>query len=362
MAKTNHGWCERVRKMRIKCVVAVLGICASSQSLRADQLIMEDGRVLHGQVINSAGAYAFVDSNGTTTQYDKEDVKRWVDVAEVTPKQANAMLQELNELVLPILTADEPEQFSFVDESTTSSSDGAFDAQSSGGFANGSFVSFRRRGAFGINAGIEADRFSSRDSRQTEVVSTVRRDKGVDNVFVDEWARYTATFAALDANPQYRLLTNRRQNSDSLADFARRPPQDIKPTAQALRTALISLRDCIAAAEATQKRIRAIPIRAVNHEEDIQQLEIKLARAQSDLDAAPHSRRLERRVRVLENRLRKRVSRAELDAQRNARVVERKINDFARKRETTIAQLRAVEQLLTSAAVTPPAPGPSNAP
>ncbi|MEZ6082635.1 MAG: hypothetical protein R3E58_01455 [Phycisphaerae bacterium] len=48
----------------------------------------------------------------------------------------------------------------------------------------------------------------------------------------------------------------------------------------------------------------------------------------------------------LEDRLRKRVSRIELDAQRNARVVERKINDFARKRQNAISQLQAVETLL----------------
>ena len=339
---------ERVRDMRIGLVVAFLGVSVWSQSLLADQLVMEDGRVLTGRVTNSVGAYSFVDSNGTVTQYDKSEVKRWIDVAEVTPEQAGAMIQELNDLVLPVLMANEPEQFAFLSESTTSSSDGAFDARSSGGFANGSFTSFRRRSAVRVGAGVHADRFSARDSRQDEVVSTVRRDKGVDNVFVDEWARYTALFAALEENPQYRLLTNGRQNSDSLADFARRPPQNLKPTAQALRTALISLRDCIAAAEVTQQRIRAIPIQAVNHEEDIQRLENKLARAQSQLDAAPHSRRLQRRVRVLENRLRKRVSRAELDAQRNARVAERKINDFARMRQTTLAQLRAVEQLLAT--------------
>jgi hypothetical protein len=319
----------------------------------ADQLLMEDGRVLSGTVSRSGSTYQLINSNGTATDYPKSDVERWVDVAEVSPADALGMIHELNDLAMPVLTALEPDQFSFLTESSSFSSDREFESESVGAFANGRLRLGQRgrRGQRGsglaIAAGFDANRFSARESQDADTVDTVRRDKGIDNVFIDEWARYTALFAALEQDPRYRTLTDRRRNSDSLADFARRPSEDFESSAAALREALIGLRECFDAASETQKRIRAIPVQAVNDEEDVQDLEIRLATARNDLDNAPFSNRLERRVRNLENRLRKRVSRVELDAQRNARIVERKINDFARKRRKAISHLQAVETLLT---------------
>jgi len=324
---------------------------------RADQLLMEDGRILTGTVSRSGSSYQLVNSNGTATDYPKDEVDRWVDVAEVTPTDALAMIRELNDLAMPVLTAQEPDQFSFLTETSSFSSDRAFDSESSSGFANGRLRLGRRSGSnLTISAGIEADRFSARDSQDAETVDSVRRDKGIDNVFIDEWARYTALFAALEKDPRYLSLTDRRRNSDSLADYSRRPPEQFESSADALRNALASVRACLKAAGDTQERIRAIPVQAVNDEEDIQDLEIRLADARADLDRAPFSKRLERRVHNLEDRLRKRVSRIELDAQRNARVVERKINDFARKRQNAISQLQAVETLLNQDAQVAPTP------
>ncbi len=337
--------------------VMMLALGGGFVSARADQLLMEDGRVLKGTVSRSGSTYQLTNSNGMTTDYPKDEVNRWVDIAEVSPADALGMIRELNELAMPVLTAQEPDQFSFLTETSSFSSERSFDANSVGGFANGRLrLGRRRRNNLTIAAGIEANRFSSLDTQDADTVETVRRDKGIDNVFIDDWARYTALFAALEQDPRYRSLTDRRRNSDSLADYSRRPPEQFEDSADALRSALLCLHNCLSAAADTQERIRAIPVQAVNDEEDIQDLEIRLADARADLDRAPFSRRLERRVHNLEDRLRKRVSRVELDAQRNARVVERKINDFARKRQKAITQLEAVETLLNQDAQLTSAP------
>lgn len=342
--------------MRSKLVLLAVVLANGAGNALADQLVLEDGRVLSGTVSRSGSVYQLVNSNGTTTDFPKDKVDRWIDVTEVSPADAHAMMQELGDLVVPILTAPEPDQFQFLTESSSFASDRHVDSASAGGFASGGFRSRRRRIGVAINAGIRADRFSSVDSFDSESIATVRRDKGIDNVYIDEWARYSAPFAALEQNAQYQLLTDRRRNSDSLADFSRRPREAFEVTADALREALLSLEDCIDAARETQERIRAIPVQAVNEERDIQRLEIKLADARADLDYAPHSRRNERRVRNLENRLRKRISQIEIDAQRNARVIERKINDFARKRNLAITQLQAAQTLLARDAQQPMTP------
>ena len=337
--------------------VLALVLAASHGGAFADQLLMEHGRVLSGTVSRSGSTYRLINSNGTSIDYPKDEVNRWVDIAEVLPADALGMMHELNDLAMPLLTAQEPDQFSFLTESSSFSSDRAFESESVGGFANGRLRLGRpRRHSLTIAAGIEANRFSARESQDADTFETVRRDKGIDNVFIDDWARYTAPFAALEQDPRYRALTDRRRNSDSLADFARRPSEQFESTADALREALIGLRECLDAASETHDRIRAIPVQAVNDEEDVQDLEIKLAAARNDLDNAPFSKRLERRVRNLENRLRKRISRVELDTRRNSRVIERKINDFARKRRKAISQLQAVETLLTEDAQQPTVP------
>ncbi len=334
--------------MKVKSLVLALVLMNGAVATFADQLILEDGRVLSGTVSRSRGVYQLVNSNGASTEFPKDDVDRWVDFSEVTPTDAIAMSEELTDLVMPILTAPEPDQFTFLTESSSFSSDREFDSESFGGFADGGFRSRRRRFGVAVNAGVRADRFSSRDSFDSDSSATVRRDKGIDNVYIDEWARYSAPFAALKENPRFQILTDRRRNSDSLADFSRRPREAFDDSADAMREALLSLRDCIDSATETQERIRAIPVQAVNDERDIQELEIKLADARADLDRAPFSKRLERRVHNLENRLRKRISKVELDARRNARVIERKINDFARKRRLAITQLQAAETLLVN--------------
>ena len=61
---------------------------------RADQLLMEDGRILTGTVSRSGSTHQLVNSNGTATDYPKDEVDRWVDVAEVTPTDALAMIRE----------------------------------------------------------------------------------------------------------------------------------------------------------------------------------------------------------------------------------------------------------------------------
>jgi hypothetical protein len=324
-----------------------------ARAAHADRLIMEDGTVHRGDVTRVDGGYALATSNGQRMAFDLDDVKRARYEARVTPEEAVAMVAELNGLALPLLEGPEPEQFVFINDVRTFNEQESFDAAAFQFDASRSRSRVRpgrrgfRRRSFSASAS-RADRaLTSIDFR------TVERDKTADNVFADEWLRYVAEFEALANDPRYASLTDARRRSDSLGDFARRPPQGCAATASVVRSALIALDDCLELAEDTRKRVDALPRRVLAHNEDIRELENALALELDRLETTRHFRRQERRVQRAEDRLRRRIAERDSEIARSRRVAERKINDFARARAEARRQLLTAELELRALAVGP---------
>jgi len=329
-------------------------VWATTASALADRLILNDGAVLHGAVARTHAGYALTTPDGRHATFDSAEVKRAAYESRVTPVEAAAMLNELRALVEPVLTAPEPDQFvqyrdiATYDESSSAYGGSArFDAWRGATFR---WNNYRFDGARSASA----DAFDVQRDFSAIAVDTVERDKTADNVFADEWLRYAAMFDALAQDARYRALTDARRHAHALGDFSVRAPQDYAVSAQALRDALRALDNCLNLAEDTRRRVSALPLRALSHNEAIRDLENKLAYEEDRLRTARDYWRQKRRVQDVENRLRERIARRDTEIARARRVAERKINEFAHAREVSLQLLSAAQAHLDSLANTNP--------
>ncbi|MCB9850509.1 MAG: hypothetical protein H6817_07360 [Phycisphaerales bacterium] len=314
-----------------------------------DKLIMEDGNVIMGAVSRTSSEYTVVQTNGTQFTFDKSDVKRAEYITRVSAEDAADMLAEFRELVMPVLDVQEPSPFISITDEQQFGATSTFDAASASVDVNRGFARDGRRRSFAFNRNRSASAFSAQSTFDSFATNSSRRDKATDDVFVDDWVRYTAIFEALGNDPRYRDLTNRRRHADSLGDFAFRAPDEHDALADAVRDALNAVDDCLDLAASTQKRVQALPLRALEHAEDIRELEDDLARERDRLRTAYDYYDQLRDVRRAEDRLRRRITKAETETERAQRVAERKINEFARAREIARQQIEAAEQQLIAA-------------
>lgn len=330
-------------------MVAVVMLVAMPGA-RADRLMLADGGVIEGAVTRTRNTYAVVTSSGQQLTFDKADVKRAKYVSRVSLADAATMVAEFRELVMPVLDVREPDPFIRYTDEQTYGETSTYDAASARFDASRGFSRHGRHRSRFAERHRSASGFSSQSTIDGGMSTTVYRDKDTDDVFVDDWVRYTAMFEALGGDPRYRALTNRRRHADSLGDFAHRAPDQHDATGDAVRDALNAVDDCLDLAADTQRRVQALPLRELEHAEAIRKLEDNLEREQARLRTAYDYYDQLRDVRRAEDRLRRRLTRMETELERAERVAERKINEFARAREIARRQIIAAEQQLAVAA------------
>lgn len=332
--------------MRHAWIFAIFGAVAATAGARADRLLTTNGDEVPGQVSPIGGGYVVVTPDGDRLTFADDEVRRVEYTSTVTPAVARDMLADLRALIDPLLAAPEPEQFVYYDEITTFDNDSSVSASTARYDAASRVSSNWSRGGISFGGSFGGDGYQRDAQRSGSLVRTVRRVQLSDDVFADEWLRYVAPFNAVARDSRYRDLTNGRRNSGSLADFSRRAPDAYEPAARAVREALRAVDKCLDLAADTRKRLSALPLRPLSHDEDIRELEIDLAREQDRLRTARDYWEQKERVYRAEDRLRERIAKRDNELARARGVAERKINEFAHAREVARQLLTAAEAQL----------------
>ena len=276
-------------------MLAAIGLAATPAV--ADRLILEDGRVLRGEYARQGDVYTLVTEDGETLTFTKEQVKRAIYESRVTPGDAAVMLAEFIELVKPALSAPEPDEYIWSRQVTTTASESDRTASSASVGASDRVVIRGSRGTHESSVAAARREHESHSSSSGRIESETLRMKGIDDVFVSEWVRYTDQFTRLLRNARYKELTNFRKRSGSLAEFANYPPEDHQAEANAVQQALRAMRQCINNAETSCRQVQLIPKRRDKFEADIRELKDKKASAEGKSSTGKDRKRQKKRAR-----------------------------------------------------------------
>ena len=335
--------------MRSRTVILSLwGAIVAAIPVAADELTLKDGRVLQGQALREGKVWTIVTEDGETLTFSVEEVKRHIFESRVTPLEAARMMKELLELVTPVLGLPEPDQYVWLRDITEHSGSYSYQAESGTVVWKDRVKLKTGQYEFDRQQGAERSGFRSKAESADRWESKTLRDKGVDNVFVDQWARYVAYFERLSEDLRYEELTRRRKYSGSLAEFAVWPPGGYEKQAEAVKTALEAVAECIELAATTQRMVRAIPTKQRKLKDAIAKAENRAARARDKLKATPTNQKeyQKKRVRDAEDAVRGRVAKMNSEMPKATRNAELKINDFARRREVAKGALvRAANEM-----------------
>ncbi len=328
--------------------LSLLAVSLVALPALADELILKDGQVIEGEADREKDIWTIVTKDGETKTFNKSEVKRHIYESRVTPLEAASMMKQFVELVEPVLFAPEPQQYIWSRAITERSGGYSYRSRNSAVFRRDR--ARVRTGQFQFDytqGGRDSNARTDGASRET-TESAELRDKGIDAVFVDEWARYIAYFERLDEDLLYEELTSRRKYSGSLAEFAMWPPKGYEQQSEALKKALDEIKESIQLAKTTQQLVQVIPIKQRKLQEAVTKAQSRVARAQSKVDiAAPNQRK--HRLNSLakaEGALRRALGNLQNDIPKATRNAERRINNFARRREVAIGSVvRAAEEL-----------------
>lgn len=199
-------------------VLGVAVLLAAPAGVRADKLILEDGRTLSGKVTvdrdEDTRTYTIETDDGQTLTFQKDEVKRYVYECPLTDFEVFDMYEEWVEPVRAVLDEPEPAQRQFL--------------------------------------------FVWRDYA-SRVYGDLWETPPHTDKFVDEWARYAAKFDAVRKNPTYKKLVNPRKGSASLMDYARDPPEGREEVAAIIKLAIESFEECLDSAQSTNALVRQLP-------------------------------------------------------------------------------------------------------
>ncbi|MCP4594779.1 MAG: hypothetical protein GY842_28945 [bacterium] len=295
--------------MRCSILLSICVLAAGATPGWGDRLILTGGGELSGEVTKTPEGYSIVTADGETQTFTKAEVKRFIYESRVDPIAAKQMLQEVSDLVRPVLAQGEPNQQAWI----------AYVI----GYAHG----YSYRGG---------------------VISLSHIDLG-DDRFVDAWVRYSAKFERLAENPRFQDLVSGRKGSGSLREFALHGPEDYKESRTALRLALNAVDACIKSALDTQRLIQSLPRQQHSHDSAIRKLADTARTARSRMGTATdelgRSRQKNRAV-TAEDNVRKRITKMQNVMQRLTQSADRKINDLARQREVAKGQLATAAERL----------------
>lgn len=323
--------------MSRESIVLLLACFVFAGVTLGDTLIFEDGRELEGQARRDGDKWIIVTEDGETLVFPREEIKRHLYVSRVSPVEAAEMFREFRALVEPALNAPVPLQHMWLRDITDHSTSFRYEE------GKGRVVYNARRqlqsGQFTVEQGgrVSSQGIQGGGSSNTHVESKTLRDKGIDAVFVDEWALYVANYDRLAEDLRYKGLIKRAKYSGSLYDFAMWPPDELEEQADAMKQALDSVAACVEYAETTNRLLSALPIRQVKLHDRIMRAQNAVERAKSLVDDADPDERDKRkeRLRDKERQLRDRIADMNHDIPLLTRNAERKISDFTRQREVT---------------------------
>ncbi len=314
----------------------------------ADELILKDGRVINGEAERENDIWTIVTKDGETKTFKKSEVKRHIFESRVSPLEAVAMMKEFVELVEPVLFAPEPQQNIWSRAITEHAGRYSYRSRNSAVFRRDRARVKTGQYQFDHTQGGRVSNSRSDAISRERTESKTLRDKGIDAVFVDDWARYVAYFERLDEDLLYEELTSRRKYSGSLAEFAIWPPKGYEQQAEALKKALDAVGESIEMAKTTQQLVQVIPINQRKLKEAVTKARTRVARAESKVDAADSNQKKYRQKSLgkAEGALNRAIGKLENDTPKATRNAERKINDFARRREVAIGSVvRAAEEI-----------------
>ncbi len=329
-------------------LLSLFPLCMTAIPTQADELILKNEQIIEGEAVLEGKIWTIITKDGETLTFDRSEVKRHIFESRVTPLEAVAMMKELVRLVEPVLFAPEPDQNIWSRAITEHSGRYRYRSRTHTVFLRDRIRVTSGQGQYEQARGGTARHSQSDAESHARTESKTLRDKGIDAVFVDEWARYIAYFERLEEDLLYEELTKRRKYSGSLAEFARWPPKGYEQQAEALKKALEAIDESIELAKTTQRLVRAIPIKQRKLEAAVTKAENRVARAKDRLESAAQNQKRYRSkdVGTAESSLRRARARLQNDFPKATRVAEQKINDFARRREVTIgAVVRAAEEL-----------------
>ncbi|HNO78631.1 MAG TPA: hypothetical protein PKN33_11275 [Phycisphaerae bacterium] len=335
--------------MRIRIVHASFAfVLIVASSIWADELILKDGQVIEGEAEREDDVWTIVTKDGETKTFDKSEVRRHVFESRVTPLEAAAKMKEFVELVEPTLFAPEPQQYIWSRAISEHAGRYSYRTKNASVFRRDRARVKNGQYQFDYTRGGNGSASKSESTVEERSESKVLRDKGIDAVFVDEWARYIAYFERLEEDLLYEELTSRRKYSGSLAEFAMWPPKGYEQQAEAVKRALDAMDDSIELAKTTHQLVQAIPINHRKLKEAVTKAKSRVARAESKVDAADQSQKKYRKndLTKAKGALSRAEGKLENDIPKASRVAEKKINDFARRREVAIgAIVRAAEEI-----------------
>ncbi|HUU84883.1 MAG TPA: hypothetical protein VM243_15395 [Phycisphaerae bacterium] len=322
--------------MSIKSVLCgVLLVLAVSLVARADMLILEDGTELSGTVTQEGDVYTIVTDDGQTKEFHKDQVKRFIYECSLAPQELLEMFDEYEGLVRPALEEKEPDQHQWLSHWRE-------------------YVS-----TYVDEHGGER---VSRGESSSPPLAPRDRPVGSDE-FVDEWTRYTAKFRAVAENFKYKKLVEARIGSNSLKDFALRPPEECEDAAIALRTSIRCVEQCLTLCETTLQQVTGLPRQQVAHNRKIRKLEddAKEAHDKADMYDKPHWRSNEQKEKKryekyrkqavkADDDLRKQISKMESSIEQTTRTADDQINRLAQERELALAHLATARDLLAEMA------------
>jgi hypothetical protein len=303
----------------------------------ADRLVLKDGRELRGDARREGDTWTIVTDTGETLTFSKSEVKRHHYASRVTPLQAAEMFREYAALVEQVLNAPVPEQYVWLREITEQAGSYRY-AEDTGRVTYRERLNFRTGQFSGGTSGTASIRsIEGGEGSEHRTESKTLRDKGIDNVFVEDWAHYVGKFESLAADLRYKELVRRGKYSGSLYDFAMWPPAGYEREGQAIKQALDSVQTAIELAVTTQNMVAALPTQHWRLQDEINRAYNDLEEARSRLRDADERHKDARRttVRERESRLRDKIAKMNRDIPRSSTNAERRINDLARQREIT---------------------------
>ena len=284
------------RQIMVLCVMVIFGAAAG---VRADKLILKDGRVLSGKVTvdrdGDTKTYTIETEDGQTSTFTREEVKRYDYQSTLADWEVLEKYEQWQESVRSVLQAPEPNQRQFLTV--------------------------------------------WRDRLTLQIYGRLWETPPNTDKFVDEWARYTAKFEAVCKSHTYKQLTSPKKGSNSLVDYSRHPPDEREDVAEALKLALKSFKTCSESAKVTNNLVKQLPREDLKQAKRIRSARTTARKAEARRSTAKdHTRRHQQNREFAERAARKNaevqetIFKARNILEKKIHIADERINEFARER------------------------------